>query len=128
MVKKIPSWIEKLLLPKLSEITGEIKAINARIDSLEKTMNTRIDSLEKTFNERFISLRNEMNSLRNEMLTRFEAVDKRIESLRNEMISLRSEMFTKFDSLEKTIPMMEKLKELEIRIARLEKEKQIVKS
>ena len=107
MVEKIPSWIEKLLLPKLSEITGEIKAINARIDSLEKT-----------FNERFVSLRNEM-------LTRFEAVDKRIESLRNEMVSLRNEMFTKFDSLEKTIPMMEKLKELEIRITRLEKEKQI---
>jgi flagellar capping protein FliD len=125
MVEKIPSWIEKLLLPKLSEITGEIKAINARIDSLEKTMNTRIDSLEKTFNERFISLRNEMgslrnemNSLRNEMLTRFEAVDKKIESLRNEM-------FTKFDSLEERIPMMEKLTELEIRIARLEKERQI---
>ena len=108
MVEKIPSWIEKLLLPKLSEIIGEIKAINARIDSLDK----RIDSLEKTFNERLISLRNEM-------LVRFEAVDKRIESL-------RSEMFTKFDSLEKTIPMMEKLKELEIRIARLEKEKQVV--
>jgi len=114
MVEKIPSWIEKLLLPKLSEITGEIKAINARIDSLEKT-----------FNERFISLRNEM-------LTRFEAVDKKIESLRNEMNSLRNEMLArfemvnnKFDSLEKTIPMMEKLKELEIRIARLEKEKQI---
>jgi tetrahydromethanopterin S-methyltransferase subunit G len=110
MVEKIPSWIEKLLLPKLSEITGEIKAINARIDSLEK----RVDSLEKTFNERFISLRNEM-------LTRFDAVDKKIESL-------RSEMFTKFDSLEKRIPMMEKLTELEIRIARLEKEKQVVKS
>jgi chromosome segregation ATPase len=115
MVEKIPSWIERILLPKLSEITGEVKAINARIDSLEK----RVDSLEKTFNERLISLRNEM-------LTRFEAVDKRIESLRNEMISLRSEMFTKFDSLEKRIPMMEKLTELEIRIARLEKEKQVV--
>jgi tetrahydromethanopterin S-methyltransferase subunit G len=110
MVEKIPSWIKKLLLPKLSEITGEIKAINARIDSLEK----RVDSLEKTFNERFVSLRNEM-------LTRFDAVDKKIESL-------RSEMFTKFDSLEKRIPMMEKLTELEIRIARLEKEKQVVKS
>jgi hypothetical protein len=41
------------------------------------------------------------------MLTRFEMVNNKI------------------DSLEKTIPMMEKLKELEIRIARLEKEKQI---
>jgi hypothetical protein len=89
--------MQKLIFKKLSEIIGEIKAINARIDSLEKTMNTRIDSLEKTFNERFISLR-------------------------NEMISLRSEMFTKFDSLEKNFN-NGKIKRLEIRIARLEKNK-----
>ncbi|MEM2178681.1 MAG: hypothetical protein QW272_07700 [Candidatus Methanomethylicaceae archaeon] len=43
MVEKIPSWIERMLLLKLSEITGEIKAINARIYSLEN----RIDYLEK---------------------------------------------------------------------------------
>ncbi|MEM2208972.1 MAG: hypothetical protein QXF09_03225 [Nitrososphaerota archaeon] len=63
MAEKIPSWIERILLPKLSEITGEIKAINARIDSLEKT-----------FNERFISLRNEM-------ISRFESINIRIDSL-----------------------------------------------
>lgn len=31
--EKIPSWIERLLMPKLSEISGEIKAINTRICS-----------------------------------------------------------------------------------------------
>lgn len=36
MVEKVPGWIERILLTKLSEITGEIKAINARIDFLEK--------------------------------------------------------------------------------------------
>ncbi|MEM3419081.1 MAG: hypothetical protein QW806_02540 [Nitrososphaerota archaeon] len=43
MVEKVPGWIERILLTKLSEITGEIKAINARIDSLEK----RIQMMEK---------------------------------------------------------------------------------
>jgi len=61
-------------------------------------MDNRIKTLEETFNERLISLRNEMP-------TRFEAINIRI------------------DSLEKRIPMMEKLTELEIRISRLEKEK-----
>ncbi len=40
-VEKVPSWIERLLLPKLSEISGNIKALDAKIDST----NERIDSL-----------------------------------------------------------------------------------
>jgi len=35
-MEKIPAWIERMLLPKLNEITGEIKAIHTRIDSVEK--------------------------------------------------------------------------------------------
>jgi hypothetical protein len=45
--EKIPGWIERLLLPKLSKISGEIRAVNGRIDALESNMNTRIDSLER---------------------------------------------------------------------------------
>ncbi|RCV65432.1 hypothetical protein C5S53_03780 [Methanophagales archaeon] len=37
---KVPSWMEKLLLPKLNEITGEIKAIHTRIDAVEKKLAT----------------------------------------------------------------------------------------
>jgi len=33
---KIPAGIERLLLPKLNEISGEIKALYTRIDSVEK--------------------------------------------------------------------------------------------
>ncbi len=40
-VEKIPSWLERLLLPKLIEISGDIKAFNARIDALDD----KIDSL-----------------------------------------------------------------------------------
>jgi len=74
VVEKVPSWIERLLLPKLSDITGEMKAINARIYALDKSI----------------------GSLRNEMMARFEAVHKEIGSLRNETS-------TRFESLEKKI-------------------------
>lgn len=91
-MEKIPTWIGRLLLPKLNEITGEIKAIHTRIDPVEK----------------------EIVSLRNEMLTKFEALDAKVESLRNEMVS-------RFDSLETKMPMMEKIAELEVRLAEIEK-------
>jgi peptidoglycan hydrolase CwlO-like protein len=52
MAGKIPGWIERLLLPRLSSIEGELKAVNSemkrletKIDSLDERLNTRIDSL-----------------------------------------------------------------------------------
>jgi len=53
IMEKIPGWIERLLMPKLNEITGEIKAIHTRIDGVEKGV----------------------ASLRSEMMTKFDAVD-----------------------------------------------------
>jgi len=91
VVEKVPGWLERLLLPRLSEMSGEIKALNTRIDGLEKII---------------VSLRNEMES-------RFGAVDQ-------QMGSLRSEMNVRFDSIEKRMPLMEKLMELEVRLAKVE--------
>ncbi|MDJ0268979.1 MAG: hypothetical protein NXY59_00215 [Aigarchaeota archaeon] len=59
MASKIPSWIQKFLLPELESVKGELKAINTRIEELDK----RIERL------------------RNEMIARFEAVNSRIDSL-----------------------------------------------
>lgn len=92
MAEKIPSWIERLLLPRLSEMLGEIKALNTKVDALEKTVNTRINALD----ERIVSLRNEM-------ISRFEAVNIRI------------------DALEKRIPVVEELAGIKVRLLELEK-------
>ena len=126
--EKIPSWIERILLPSLNEIKGEFKAVNARIDST----NEKIDSLRN-------ETKTEIEGLRKEMLSKFEttdnkitSLDERIVSLRNEtkteiasvrteIISLRTEMTIKFDSLEKRIPVIEKIAVLELRIAEIEK-------
>ena len=61
-MEKIPCWIERLLMPKLNEITGEIKALHTGIDAVEKGV----------------------ASLRSEMMTKFEAADAKVESLRKE--------------------------------------------
>ena len=116
-MEKIPGWIERMLLPKLNEISGEIKAIYTRIDGVGK----------------------EVASLRSEMMTKFEAtdakivsldakVDVKVESLRNEMISKFDAMDSRFDavdfrfdSLEARLPVMEKMAEFEVRLAEIEK-------
>ncbi len=35
MAEKVPGWLERILLPQISELKGEIRAINARFDGLE---------------------------------------------------------------------------------------------
>jgi len=105
-VEKIPSWIERLLLPKLNTIEGELKAINTRIDSVE----------------------GQVGSLRNEMLSKFEGVDIKITSLDERITSLRNEAKTeftglnyRFDYLEKRIPVIEEITALKLKIADMEK-------
>ncbi len=58
-VKEGLSGVERLLLPRLNSIDGELKSINTRIDSV----NTRIDEMDKRNGIQFESLGNEMRGL-----------------------------------------------------------------
>jgi hypothetical protein len=65
--EKIPGWIERLLLPKLSEISGDVKGLDIKIESLRNETKTEITSV-----------RNEIASLRIEMNVRLDSIEKRI--------------------------------------------------
>jgi peptidoglycan hydrolase CwlO-like protein len=52
MAERVAGVIERLLLPKLSSIEGELKVINSEIKRLE----TKIDSLDERLNTRINSL------------------------------------------------------------------------
>ncbi|MCX9074852.1 MAG: hypothetical protein OIN88_09380 [Candidatus Methanoperedens sp.] len=57
--EKIPGWIERLLLPKLSELKGEMMAVHAEIKSLRTEMDVKFEGLNYRFdaaNTRFDSL------------------------------------------------------------------------
>ena len=103
LVEKIPSWIERLLLPRLSEISGEIKALSIKVESLEKIMNERTGSLEKRIESLEKTMDTRMSLLEDAMKARFEAVN------------------TRMDALEKRIPVIEEIATIKIRLAELEK-------
>ena len=91
---------------KVTTGAGEIKAVEAKIESVDKKSDIRIESLRK------------------EMLAKFESVDvklestyAKVESLRNEMISRFEAVDSRFDSLEAKLPVMEKMAEFEVRLA-----------
>ncbi len=108
--EKTPSWVERMLIPSLEGIKGELKAINTRIDST----NERITSLESKMDVKFeatdikiTSLDEKIGSLRNEVNIKITSLDEKIGSLRNEvkteMDSLRNEMKTEITSLDEKI-------------------------
>jgi capsule polysaccharide export protein KpsE/RkpR len=97
--EKIPSWIERLLMPLLGEIKGELKAINTKIDALESNMNAKFEGVD----------------------IKISSLDERIASLRNETKTEFTGLNYRLDSLEKRIPVIEKITALEIKIAELEK-------
>jgi hypothetical protein len=95
ITEKVPGWVERLLIPALESRVREIvkeevghlekvmearfEAVNARIDSVEKTFSTRIDSLEKTFSARIDSLQKRLPVVEElaEIKVRLAEVEKR---------------------------------------------------
>src|SRR5574341_602900 len=94
-VEKVPSWIERLLMPKLSTIEGELTAIHTRIDSVE----AQIGSMRNETKIEIEGIGKEIESNRKEMLSKFETVDTKITSLDERIISLRNETKMEIASL-----------------------------
>ncbi len=58
MAEKVPGWLERVLLPQISEVKAELKALNAQMDGefkvthsetrrVEATLGTKIDEMDK---------------------------------------------------------------------------------
>jgi DNA repair exonuclease SbcCD ATPase subunit len=139
LVERIPSWIERLLLPKLSEMSGEIKALNARINSLEKNigglrgeMLIKFESLEKTVNakfeavdRRFEAVNTRMDTLEKTVNTRIDSLEKtvneRFEAVNTKVDALEKTVNTRIDALEKRIPVIEEMATIKFRLEELER-------
>ena len=63
MTEKIPGWLERVLLPRLSEMAGDIKAINARIDGLDN----KIGEMDKRLSSNDAHLADKIDSLDNKL-------------------------------------------------------------
>lgn len=76
-----PSWFERLLLPELNSIKGEVKGLNGRIDGLEgrmtgqfeavrseiKRLDQKIDSTKLELGERIESLKSDLGVVKSEL-------------------------------------------------------------
>lgn len=47
MAAKVPGWLERVLLPQVNELKGEIKALDAKVDGEFKAMHSEIRRLDE---------------------------------------------------------------------------------
>ncbi len=47
MAEKVPGWLERVLLPQISEVKGELKAMNARMGGEFKAVHSEIRRLDQ---------------------------------------------------------------------------------
>jgi len=100
-IGNVPSWISRILLPEIrtivkEEISSQISTLDAKISALDSKLEEKSKSLDSKFEERT------------------KALDAKISSLRNEMIA-------RFDSIEKRLPLIERMALIEARIEKIEK-------
>jgi hypothetical protein len=68
MAEKIPGWLERVLLPQISEVKGELKAMNARISGLEGKMEGE-----------FKAVHSEIRRVEEKLGTKMDGLDKRMD-------------------------------------------------
>ena len=64
MAEKIPGWVERLLLPRLSTIEAKIDRVDGKVDALEKVVNARFQSVETQIDAKFRSVETQISKLK----------------------------------------------------------------
>jgi len=85
MAEKIPGWLERVLLPQISELKGEVKVIHSDVNSVGQRLDQRIDSLDEKLSQRIDHLDQKITQGIVGVERRIDVVDKRVDELRTEM-------------------------------------------
>jgi vacuolar-type H+-ATPase subunit I/STV1 len=98
-LKAAAGSFERLLLPRLNSIDGELKSINAKVDGIEKSINAKVDGIEKSISES----------------------DKRAESFRAEFRAELETMHTKLNHIDNKLDIDRRMTIMEAKLRDLEK-------
>ena len=105
MAEKVPGWLQRVLLPQISELKGEIRVVNARMDSLDEKFSGRIDGLDEKLSERIDRLGEKIDGVERRLEFRIDEVDKRLGA--------------KIDDLDKRLDMTQRLAVVETQLKEL---------
>ncbi len=127
--------VERILLPRLNSIEGELKSINTRIDSVNaridgelKSINGRIDSVNAKIDSSTGELRSEIKvvdtklvEMDKRMEVKFDAASAQIESVRSEVRAQVESVRNEVRSLGEKVDLVKDMEKLKVEVAELKK-------
>ncbi len=87
MAEKVPGWLERFLLPRLSDISGEVKAIYGKIDALGSELRGELKAFRGEVEGEFKSVHSELRRLDD----RIDGIEKRLD-MSERVITLEAEV------------------------------------
>jgi hypothetical protein len=81
MVEKVPGWLERILLPQLSELKGEMKAVNAKIEGVEGRLEAKMDGLDQKLTVTIVGLEGRMQGEFRTLHAEIKRLDDKIDAL-----------------------------------------------
>ena len=81
MAEKIPGWLERVLLPRLSELKGDVKVVNAKIEWVGEKLEAKIDGLDQKLAARIDALEGRMEGEFKAVHAEITRLDGRIDAL-----------------------------------------------
>ena len=83
MAEKVPGWLERVLLPQISEVKGELKAVNARINGLEGEIDGEFKAVHSEIKRVEVTLGTKIEELgkRLDMTHRLAVVEEQVKEL-----------------------------------------------
>ena len=73
MAEKVPGWLQRVLLPQISELKGEIRALDARLEGFE----VKVDGEFRAVHSEISRLDQKIDSADEKLTTRIDELDKR---------------------------------------------------
>ena len=135
-LKAAAGSFERLILPRLNSIDGELKAINAKIDGVENSLGTRIDGVEKSLGTRIDGVENSLGTridgvekslgtridgVENSLGTRIDGVEKSVDSFKNEMRAELKAVNAKVDQIDQKLDIDRRMLIMEAELKELKK-------
>ena len=136
MAEKVPGWLQRILLPQISELKGDIKRLEGRIDGVDgriEGVDSRIEGVEGTIEGiegriegvegKIEGLEGQINGLQGRMDGGFAAVHSELKRLDEKFTGEFRRLDQRMDSMDKKIEYGDRFSVIEKRLATLEARK-----
>jgi len=109
MAEKVPGWLERVLLPQIRELKGDLKALDAKMDAEFRVVHSELGSLDQKLSQRIESLDQKLSQ--------------RIESLDQKLSQRIDGTNRRLDDSDKKLDMVQRVAVLEANVQELQSKK-----